>query len=335
MESSSQNINTKVHIAFSVHDLSDEYNYINSTAVASAIMHCSCTVVVHILCDLSLNKDKMEYDINKLRYIDLCDNFGSEIQFHDVQVPNVYQTYATTDYLTVGTYFRLFSADILSDIDRVIYFDGDIIVNLDLMELWTLDISPYLIAARPDPLFQDLASKHPYEIKYEYHKLGFTNKMIKNYFNSGVIIFDLKKIRSEFNLSKSNDKFIQSNPSALRADQDALNYVFKGDYYKLDKKYNLFSQEEIDSNEFIVHYCNYKPWYIVRTEIDYLYWRYASQTRWATDNPEIFMKKMLSVVNFTESGLKNYRKYRFYEKLKIILIVVHDLFNHLFSQFRK
>ena len=322
-----------IHIAFSVHDLSHSYNYINSTAVASAVMNCSVPITVHILCDENLNKDKPEYSLNKERYYDLCKKYGAELEFHHVNVPKAYYTFPTTEYLTVGTYYRLYAADVLSAVDKVIYFDGDIIVNLDLIELWNLEMDDYCLAARADPIFQKLVSQHPKKTYAQYHRLGFTDIMIENYFNSGILVVDLNKIREKYQLSQLSEEFILSNPSSLLADQDALNYIFGNKYRKLSKKYNHFSYEnDIGPDEqTIIHYCNYKPWSIIRSNTDYIYWNYASQTRWSTDNPSEYLRNILSVANMTEDGLINYRKYRFCEKLRHLLVILKDLIKHFYN----
>ncbi|MBQ8692167.1 MAG: hypothetical protein IJ520_03390, partial [Synergistaceae bacterium] len=42
--------------------------------------------------------------------------------------------------LTAGALYRLFMPEVLSGLDKVIYLDCDIVVNMDIAELWDIDL---------------------------------------------------------------------------------------------------------------------------------------------------------------------------------------------------
>ena len=46
---------------------------------------------------------------------------------------------------TVSTYFRLFAADVLTQYDRALYLDSDIVVLGDVGELFDMDIGDNLL----------------------------------------------------------------------------------------------------------------------------------------------------------------------------------------------
>ncbi|GMO37516.1 MAG: hypothetical protein Ta2B_17240 [Termitinemataceae bacterium] len=52
--------------------------------------------------------------------------------------------------LTVETYFRFFAPYLLTEYDRIIYFDGDMICNGDVSELFDVDLQENIIGAVRD-----------------------------------------------------------------------------------------------------------------------------------------------------------------------------------------
>ena len=57
-----------------------------------------------------------------------------------------------------------------------------------------------------------------------------------NYINSGVVLFNLKKIRED-NKEQELNKFVNEN-NLYYPDQDAINAIFKNNILFLDNKYN-------------------------------------------------------------------------------------------------
>ena len=53
-------------------------------------------------------------------------------------------------YHNIACYLRLFAADLLPGINKLLYLDCDIIVNSDLKALWDIDITDYAFAATHD-----------------------------------------------------------------------------------------------------------------------------------------------------------------------------------------
>jgi lipopolysaccharide biosynthesis glycosyltransferase len=93
------------------------------------------------------------------------------------------------------------------------------------------------------------------------------------YFNSGVILFNLKKIRQD-NKAKELFVFMKENQNKIQMpDQDALNVVFYKQVTYLDsKKYNnlMFTRvkvdwkkkKELENDACIIHYVGAdKPWF--------------------------------------------------------------------------
>lgn len=196
--------------------------------------------------------------------------------------------------LSKTAYYRLLLPEVLTGVDRIIYLDGDLIVRGNILKLWKVDMGGKSIGAVPVlfPFYYDLLSER------------FNTKPDLGYFNSGVMVMDLKRLRdSDFSIRaidflKSNyDKFTNA------ADQDLLNVMFSYNYHKLDLKWNqtiesyvgrgfkntpaswygLYSHDEYKSAKLdpaIVHFDGVlKPWHIgLMHPYKKLYKKYLSQT---------------------------------------------------------
>ena len=164
------------------------------------------------------------------------------------------------DRLPRIAYYRIAISDILPEtVEKVLYLDPDVIVNGDLSQLFMTSVDSHPLAAV---------------------------MVIKDYFNSGVLLLNLSYFRKH-NLSKKLFDYIKNNKNAIEYhDQDALNAVLQKSWIKLPPKYNagdillttlqniinkdgayLYTQSEIDEaiqKPVIIHYAgsfHYKPWY--------------------------------------------------------------------------
>jgi len=136
--------------------------------------------------------------------------------------------------------YRLFMAQHLPvQIDRVLYLDGDLIVNLDISEVFIQH------------------SNSVFSARIESKKIG--------YFNSGVFLTSLNYWRNNEIGKKCIDYLIQ-NPDSQYKDQDALNHVFLDIRDSMDKRFNfpfhdygVFKSRNLKNS--IFHFTGtVKPW---------------------------------------------------------------------------
>lgn len=122
--------------------------------------------------------------------------------------------------------------------NNLIYLDADIICLSDLTYLSQVDLQTALIGVTPG------GAKNVY------------GKKVKNYFISGVIVFNLK-VWNQTDIDRQCIEFIAKYKPNL-ADQDALNYFASETAFILPQKY----QDYWDFNEdtALVHYAAGKPW---------------------------------------------------------------------------
>ncbi len=215
-----------IHICFGIHDGNGQYTKYMACTMCSILQKTREHVEFHVLHDKSLTDDYQQK---------LCTMIGrydhAKMSFHMVDIDEKkYEDYDLKRF-TVGTLFKLLICDQLKGIaEKAIYLDSDIIVNLDISELWNEELGGKLLGAVNTPL------KTP-EI-WPLLSKGIISK--DDYFNTGIILLDIKAICEKHDMGKECIDFIINHPDLWRApDQDAITYVFKGEIKALPLKYNV------------------------------------------------------------------------------------------------
>jgi len=136
--------------------------------------------------------------------------------------------------------FRLFMSDhIPSAIDTVLYLDGDLVINLDISEIFS-SYSENVFSARIE-------------------------RLNGGYFNSGVFLTSLNFWR-HYGVKSQALNYLFQNPSLKYKDQDCLNHIFNSYNIPMEKKFNFplsdfRSFRSSQSTECIFHFTGtIKPW---------------------------------------------------------------------------
>ena len=167
-----------------------------------------------------LNRVIKTYNPNNNAYlIDVTEIFNKEMS-DSKNLNNFYTPYCL---------LRLFS-DLINLPEKILYLDTDTMVNKDINELFSIDITDYEFAGVVDRLGRWF--------------IGV------NYINSGVLLLNLKKIK-ETNLFKNTREMVKNKKMAF-PDQSALNKLKKY-YLKVPSIYN--NQGKMKKNTIIKHFC--------------------------------------------------------------------------------
>ena len=131
-------------------------------------------------------------------------------------------------YISVEAYFRLLLPEMLPTPDKVLYLDADIIIQGDISKLWKTQLGDgnYLGAVR-DPNINPAVLT----------KLGLGEN--DPYFNSGVLLLNLKKMREDHVQEKLLTFARCSQDKITCHDQCVLNYIVKGHWKALSPKWNM------------------------------------------------------------------------------------------------
>lgn len=85
---------------------------------------------------------------NKEKILELKKTNNCNIKFVEIDETKfeIYQQLTTHTYITIPTYFRLKIAELLPDINKVIYLDCDVVVENSLVELFNTNLENNIIA---------------------------------------------------------------------------------------------------------------------------------------------------------------------------------------------
>ncbi len=195
------------------------------------------SITIHILHDDTLTDD------NREKFLTLTERYNQLVEFYNVAklcadkletIRNFFPAADKTRF-TLGMIYRFFIPDVLpADIEKAIYLDADIIVNLDINELWQIELDDKILGVITAPSIGTPINKQD-----KIHLDGYVEAA--DYFNSGVLLMNLKLFRNENDIFMSGIEFVAANPVYARfLDQAILNYLFSTRSLSLNGKYNRF-----------------------------------------------------------------------------------------------
>ncbi len=201
-----------------------------------------------------LSSDFSEESKNKLKKLRLRYK-NCSIRYVLVDKSSFQSLKLNIEYISLETYYRYVIADLLPDIDKVLYLDADLVVNGNLEGLWSLDLEENYLGGVADLYIEGINHKP---------SIGFKDADL--YVNAGVLLMNLKKMRQD----KMGQKLIEQTERLFNTikfqDQDILNIVFKGKIKELDQAYNFMTKnakKHYDKvrSALIIHYTGKtKPW---------------------------------------------------------------------------
>ena len=202
---------------------------------------------------------------NRDKLISIANEYNQTIKFYNVEkthadkIEEFYKLIPDirTNKLSIGSLFRLLMTDIISqDIEKVIYLDSDIIVNLDISELWKIELDDKPLAAVPEILNRNNLKEIFWWDALSICKEGYVE--YEDYFNAGVLLMNLKVLRNEKETLRKGIEFRASLKNHSSMDQCILNYCFSSRAKKLPVKFNRFvdeaRQKNIQVGDEIYHY---------------------------------------------------------------------------------
>ena len=245
---------------------------------------------------------------------------NSSITFVDVSsVENIIKDLKqTVSHITKSSYLKFAIADLLPQVDKIIYLDGDLVVQNSLSDLYNIDLEDNLIAAVEDVGYT-YWSKHREELKLKFLCM-----------NSGVMLINCNLWRKE----KLSDKLIEITKNhdivGFGQDQPVLNYVLKGrvkfipykwnvqdTFFRKGVEYNASSNknawDEATLNPVVIHYTFVKkPWVYPFMNKAEIFWEYYLNSPFITTNLALqytFFKKIHSMKCFNNSNFPLLNKF--------------------------
>ena len=201
------------------------------------------------------------------------------------------------------TYYRLFAHRLFpEEVERVLWLDGDMIINGSLSAFYNQEFREKLFVAVEN--FNEKLN--------EEKKIVLQMPLDSKYANTGVILFNLREMRDRLIDQKIMQYIIENQDILLLADQDVFNGFLHQHLQVVDSsyRYNYFhnrvtneNKAKIYSKVYIIHYCgNDKPW---KDNYDLpaadLWWKYALKT-----GPEYL--ELFFLTHCSKAELKNAKK---------------------------
>ena len=211
--------------------------------------------------------DKYVPQEEKDKFVLLVKEYNSLLSIYEIDNSKLYD-FPQTAHINYAAYYNLKASEILpNDVHRIIYLDGDMIINGDIRSLWEIDLQGNANAQVLGGSYKDQSL---------YKRLNYANEY--GYYNNGVVLYDFDKLR-EMQFSQKAIQYVINNQNVKWMDQDTINALLYDKTLRLSLRYNfqtLFYTREFwqgydadfkkqiltaGQNPIIIHYNGMaKPW---------------------------------------------------------------------------
>lgn len=334
--------NNVVNVAFI---LDDGFVIPTATAITSLIENKSSDTIYNIYL---ITNNLSKKNICLFEQFSNCKNITINIK----NVDNAYNEFKINKEnfkVTTTAIFKFNIPLILSELDKVLYIDGDTIIQKDLLGFYNIELNSYYAG-----VIKDLRPMYFYKPSI-FERLNIQHK---SYFNSGVMLLNLKKMR----IDKITEKLFNYRKNGINyfMDQDSFNVVFNEnvkyiepfynfiltnlDTFSFDeflrlskiKKDNIKSYNDFIKTCFIIHYASpQKPWIYKKTLKNELWYAYYKKSPIGNQKlkrinckcHQTFIQKLFSISNdlrtkhkvITVLGLKLKIKLKLKDKFDAII----------------
>lgn len=210
-----------VHLCF----ITDE-TYVRPTRVALESLKAnrmpSAHYVAHVICR-GVGDDGIT-EIERAA----CDCLDIEIMRRD-ELPVPQETISLVRHVSPTAIFKFFLPEMFPQLDRILYLDSDILILDDLQALWQEDVSM---------CYAGVVCDNQTVVGQDAH-LKWLDFKHRRYFNSGVMLLNLRRMRKDGITAKLMDYRVNGKNRFM--DQDALNVVFDGCVKFLPLRYNCLN----------------------------------------------------------------------------------------------
>lgn len=239
---------------------------------------------------------------NQRRLSQIAGQFGRELVVVEMgDLKERFHGSVDTRGFDISAMTRLFAAEVLPEtVDRILYLDCDTVILGNLEPLWKLEMGEALVGMVPEPTV------------YEEMKASIDLTKDDPYYNSGVLLMNLKGWREERVLEKLLKYYRAKGGNLFACDQDTINGALQGRIMTLSPRYNFFTNyryfryetlvglnasyeavgkaeyEEAGRHPVVIHYAgDERPWIAGnRNHYRKYYEVYLSRTPWKDEPKE-------------------------------------------------
>ena len=194
-------------------------NYVQHTMVSMASLVANKFPTskwdVYVVCD--------KVDGEKKQMLRSFEQEGFRVKLVDHENTYTKKDYEHGKYISASTYIRLKLPSMFPKIGRMLYLDGDVIIQGDLSELYNMDMDGYSIAGSIDYGMCVTST--------DWDKVEYVRKTLPNYereyMNAGVLLMDLSEMRRT-KFEQTCRKLYDERTDFIFADQDIINFALMG-----------------------------------------------------------------------------------------------------------
>ena len=229
-----------IHVCFTVYDKTGSAAKFAGTSMVSMFENLykarRSSVTVHIVHDKTLTDD------NRSKFSYLAGSYGQLIKFYDVEelcanklavmerfFPNI-----DMQRFNLATFYKLLIPQVLPlDLGKVIYLESNTIVNMDINDLWRIELGNTALGAVPARVIDSDILKQDRVV---------ADGLIKpeDYFSAGVLLMNLDNLRGAENKILAGLRFVAEKNYLNLLDQTVLNCCFAVQAVKLPVAFNEF-----------------------------------------------------------------------------------------------
>ncbi len=232
----------------------NNYIYQSAVTIKSIINSQNNNTIIEInILGYKLTEDDKNYLLN-------IENDRIKIKITDVDDSSEFLKLNNHSDYSNMVLLKLYISDFFPQYEKMLYLDSDIIVNIDLEELYDINLEDNYFAGVQD-IFVLLKNKQ-------------TNR---KYINTGVLLINLRKIRENKISRILTENYIKNCKKYDFPEQDTINEVLNDYIMVLPLKYNFFAlsknvfykwqlnkfynvKTDYNGSKFIIHYANIRPW---------------------------------------------------------------------------
>lgn len=256
-----------VHVALCFSDASGSYYKHALVTAASVLANTNSPVTLHLVHDETLGAEA------KNAFEALCAARGQRLRLHAAGDIPAETERNVLSKLGRGALFRTMLPKLLEE-EKILYLDCDVVCNLDVAELWGMDLTGHYLGALP--LTGEQARLHR-------GRLGLRGNIC---INSGVMLMNLLKIRRNIpDYAERLFAIVREHKRPI-GDQGAANIFFDGTddaFLFLPECYNFRTGQKdnatLPMGEYsgkIIHFVGRKPWVELSTP-GLWYWKYYAE----------------------------------------------------------
>ncbi|MDR1874830.1 MAG: hypothetical protein LBQ90_07480 [Synergistaceae bacterium] len=263
-----------IQVVLAVYDPSGTYSRHAGVVMTSLFSNTQSRIDVTILHDTTLTGD------NRRRFERTAKRWQQRVSFIDVS-EYILKVFSDPDKegrrFSRGALFRLLIPDLLA-VPKVVYLDCDVVVNMDIEELWNVPVDNAFLAAVRS-LQTNVTRDITFREKIRTWIIGCRPDL---QFCSGVLLMNLERIRGKYDfLQEAYRYFKRYGHVSDCADEDFLFTLLHEETLLIDTRFDCFSGGgDIDNR--IVHFIgDPKPWKAPQKIPEhFLYWKVFMESEW-------------------------------------------------------